>query len=615
MSAATEHHPGQAARRLEVRSLAVLAIHAIVFVALAMWSWRKWPDPLVDFGRELYLSWQIDRGHVLYRDLASLFGPLSPYVNALWFRLFGPSLLTLALCNLAILAATVVGLYHLIRVSTDRITATAVGLATLLLFGFSQYVPVGNYNFVTPYSHGATHGIALSVAMLALLHHALRTLNRGTATLAGVCFGLALLTKPEIGAAATAAALVAWSAAGALGGRDRSNLRSSLPLFVVAAAAPSLAFFFYFNTLMSTGQSVRAIAGAWVPLVGTGIAANDFYRHSAGLDAPIANAVRMAATFAGFLAFVAAAAAISWNADASRRASTLIRILRVCLLAATILVLRYVAFARALPLIVLTALLASSALFVRRRGDRERAVAVAPLMTCAALALVLLGKMALNARIEHYGFYLALPAMAVTIVLVSWMVPQFLASFRSDAAGRSFRQLALWALAVAIAPYLGLAHGWNRSKSIPIGDGADRFYASALPGQWQGRALQDVLTSLKGLAAPGDTLAVLPEGVMVNYLTRLDSPLPVVNLMPPELLAFGQDEILRALIANAPDFVVLIQRDTSEYGYPPFGTDRRYGLEIVRWLRAHYEDVRIVGRQPTGGSDVHVQLLKRTPSL
>ena len=119
--------------------LIVMGAHAALFLGLTWWSWRKWPDPLIDFGRELYVPWQITEGRVLYRDIESLFGPLSPYVNALWFRLFGVSLTTLVICNLAILAATTAGIYHIVRVSTDRTTATVAGLATLLLFGFSQY--------------------------------------------------------------------------------------------------------------------------------------------------------------------------------------------------------------------------------------------------------------------------------------------------------------------------------------------------------------------------------------------------------------------------------------------------------------------------------------------
>jgi hypothetical protein len=77
-------------------SAATFALHVVVFAVLAGWSWRKWPDPLIDFGRELYVPWQITGGKVLYRDIASLFGPLSPYVNALWMRMFGVSLMTLA---------------------------------------------------------------------------------------------------------------------------------------------------------------------------------------------------------------------------------------------------------------------------------------------------------------------------------------------------------------------------------------------------------------------------------------------------------------------------------------------------------------------------------------
>jgi len=103
----------------------IFTAHVLTFAALLAWSWRKWPDPLVDFGRELYFAWQINEGRLLYRDLASLFGPVSPYINALWFRLFGTSLLTLALCNTAIFAATIAGIYHLVRIPTDRATATA----------------------------------------------------------------------------------------------------------------------------------------------------------------------------------------------------------------------------------------------------------------------------------------------------------------------------------------------------------------------------------------------------------------------------------------------------------------------------------------------------------
>lgn len=45
-----------------------------LFVLLAAFSWRKWPDFFVDFGVQLYIPWRIDEGAVLYRDLFYMSG-------------------------------------------------------------------------------------------------------------------------------------------------------------------------------------------------------------------------------------------------------------------------------------------------------------------------------------------------------------------------------------------------------------------------------------------------------------------------------------------------------------------------------------------------------------
>ena len=544
---------------------ATFALHALVFAALVWWSWRKWPDPLIDFGRELYVPWQITRGQVLYRDLASLFGPLSPYVNALWFRLFGASLLTLAICNMVIFALTIAGIHRLLRQSTDRLTASVACLVTLLLFGFSQYVAVGNYNFASPYSHEATHGFALSVAALLSLHQAMAAGRPVFGAIAGVSFGLVLLTKPETSLAAAAGLAAICIGATVLGGRNRRELMRSMMLFLGASAVAPLLFFLYFNAHMPAADAARATAGAWAAVFTTGIADNLFYVRSMGLDEPVQNALRVLLTFAGFVIFVAAAVAVS-----SIRNQTMLRVSRVALLVAMIAVLRSGTFPRALPLIALAGLLAASLLFYRVRHDRDEALRLLSLVGWSAFALVLLAKLGLNPRIVHYGFYLALPATTVGVVLLVWLIPHVLEPWRSVAVARSFRQIACWTLAAAAAPYLGASNWWYQTKVLPLGTGADQFLSSTAPGQWQGAAVRDALQDLDGLAGPGATIAVLPEGVMLNYLLRRDSPLRVINLMPPELLAFGEDDILRSLTSTPPDFIVLVHRDTSEYRLPAF---------------------------------------------
>ena len=188
---------------------------ALTFVALATWTWGGWPDVLMDFGRELYLAWRLAEGDVLYRDVASVYGPLSPYANAALFRVFGTGLRTLALANLAILAV-LTGLLAAI-VNAGAATARWAGMAGALVFlplcGFAQLVPAGSFNFVAPYAHEATHGLLLGAAAVFSALRFLRARRLGWAAAAGAFCGLAFLTKPEGFVAALGARLVAgWLA-------------------------------------------------------------------------------------------------------------------------------------------------------------------------------------------------------------------------------------------------------------------------------------------------------------------------------------------------------------------------------------------------------------------
>ena len=92
------------------------------------------------------------------------------------------------------------------------------------------------------------------------------------------------------------------------------------------------------------------------------------------------------------------------------------------------------------------------------------------------------------------------------------------------------------------------------------------------------------------------TLVVLPEGAIINYLTRHINPTPHLNFLPPELAIFGEREILADLKAHPPDFIALVHRDTAEYGVPLFGTD--YGQSLFEWVLNRYDRVVQVGAEP-----------------
>src|SRR6266568_9374814 len=153
---------------LEIVGLVALAGTAAFFVAT---SWRKWPDPLIDFGEQLYSAWQLSQGAVLYRDVDLLYGPLSQYFNAVIFRIFGPGLIVLAITNLVIVAGISSSIYILFRQCWGVIAAWLSTLIFISVFAFSQFVDSGNYNYAAPYSHEAIHGILICLLLcLALLY-------------------------------------------------------------------------------------------------------------------------------------------------------------------------------------------------------------------------------------------------------------------------------------------------------------------------------------------------------------------------------------------------------------------------------------------------------------
>src|SRR6476659_5558960 len=110
---------------------AIIALAGTIVLAC---SWGTWPDPLTDAGRELYVPWRLCQGDRLYADIAYFNGPLSPYVNALWFKLFGVGIRTLVFANVGLLVILVALIYRVMREMSGQVAATASGVIFMLIF-------------------------------------------------------------------------------------------------------------------------------------------------------------------------------------------------------------------------------------------------------------------------------------------------------------------------------------------------------------------------------------------------------------------------------------------------------------------------------------------------
>ncbi len=76
------------------------------------------------------------------------------------------------------------------------------------------------------------------------------------------------------------------------------------------------------------------------------------------------------------------------------------------------------------------------------------------------------------------------------------------------------------------------------------------------------------------------------------------------------MILYGEDPIVEALEASPPDFVLLVHKDTSEFGYRFLGRD--YGMFIGLWIRQNYEEVSLIGEPPFVEGNFGMRLMRRT---
>jgi hypothetical protein len=569
----------------------------------AWWTWRKWPDVLLDFGRELYVAWQLSVGKTLYTDIAYFKGPLSPYLNAFWFHLFGVSLTTLIFCNFAILALTVFLLYQIFAFITNRLTAITCCVVFLVLFAFPQFIGFGNYNFICPYSHELTHGIALSLLGIWFLRIHLKNRSPASIAGAGLVLGLVFLTTAEISLAAFVA-LSVWL--GLILWQEKPSSARLIIWFIGYALVPPTIAFFLLCLKMPASQALAGVLGSWTTVFNENATSLKFYRDVMGtsnITASLEAIVRWLGLYA--LVFgIAAAAAFAIPRRIVTRPWLLPVVFAVVagVVVASCQSRAWLSAARPLPVLLVVIGIASVTELIKRRQTNQVTAPLVIRLTVLAFAFVLLGKITFNVHVSHYGFALAMPATLVTVAMLLFWIPA--AIDQRGASGGVFRAIALSVLTIAVIAHLEVQQSYLRWKTHPVSQGADLILSDP-----RGEMVNAALSSIVSHIQTNETLTVLPEGAMLNYLSRRASAVPLVNFMPLEFILYGKDRTLESFHNHPPDYIVLVHKDTSEYGFQFFGRD--YGQMLWEWIQKNYHPVTLIGDPPLRDANFGILLLGR----
>ncbi len=590
----------------------------IVFLLLTFWTWRKWPDLLIDFGWELYMPWQIYSGKVLYKDLAYWNGPLAPYLNALWFYIFGVSFTTLIYCNLAIIITIFSIIFSQIKRSCDTITAVMACIVFLCTSAFPQFIEMGSFNFVCPYDHAVTHAILFSFILIYCLASYLRRPRYVMLVFAGFSCGLVFLTKAEIFGPLAITALVGLMLINHRKPAGWKTYKIFL-IFIAAMTIPLALFLAYFSSEMPFSQALKGIIGNWAYIYNRDVTNIYFYKQKLGIDRPLFNVVLILLSL-GILSIITWGALILDRCNFKKHYNNLILLSILILflllpllyynpitLRAIILLLFNVVYRPILIIAVLSLIVVLY--FLVKKKEYIIFEKMAPFIMLNMLGILTLGKMGFNCRVYDYGFELAMTAMLIDVAFFIWLIPLLLR--QEYARGNLFRKLAIIGFSLISIYALIMSNYYYSKKDYLVGKGADAILSYGPNYEPKGWAVNMAIKRIKETTSPDDNFTPIPEGLIINYLMRRPSPFRYHAINPGDLTYFGETAILDSLRNAHPDFILLIHRENKEFGVGFFGADIRYGKRIMDWIESHYTGVWQLLNEPLKDGGFGMKMLKR----
>ncbi len=551
-----------AAFRRRVPAAAFLA--AVGLAAALLWSVSRgrWSGAIVDSGREWIVPDCLARGELLYRDVVYWFGPFTPYLHALFFRVFGSSFRTLVFAGVATSAVLLAALYVALRRVTGRTEAV---LGTILTVPLLLFMPSAGGS-ILGMGYRMWHAAAFTLLAVALAVRPFRSGARA-AGIGGLC-ALAGLCRTEWGLAAIGGVSVAAAV--------RNRFRLSFLRDIVFAALGFVAVGGgVLGAFLLTAGPEAVLREGHVLLTGLPVETRRFLLNNSGFHDPAGGFLRLiysAALWVGIFLLMEVAA--SWKED---RAILKRRLPWLGGIAAYLVLyadyggpLRFRLMSSA-PLIGLLAVV-----FGLRRSPGPRSAALAGF---GSLALVLSYRKLFSISDSAY----VAPPLLFAVVSGLGLLRELVASKRAGAVRARLRRWIQLALVCLI-----------------FGSFADRIvlYASedrvALPGT-EGmlsarsetvRTLSLLSEAIRRRTGPADGLVVFPEGEVLNYLSGRRNPLRHKLYIPGYVSSDNEAAVLAELEKFRPAALVILNRATPEYGKRFFGED--YARTIAAFIREHY---------------------------
>lgn len=528
----------------------------LIFITLAVLgiTYSHHNGLIIDCGREAYYPQEVLNGKVLYKDLFNIYGPFSYLFNALLYKIFGNNLNTLYMAG----SVCALGIISTIFFIAKRFLSTSFGFYLSCFALAIGVVPVYVFNYVYPYSFGMTYGLlACLVSMLAFTQFADKK------NISALCFGmffagLAVCCKYEFVAFLLIIPYILF--------KTKPNFKTCIAGIFSLFAMPILCFGILFAQGLRVIDLIDALNIANVMAHTQTL--NYFYVHS-GIFFHKQTLGLIILTFLGFMfPFLIYIAPIMFKNKLTNPVVNLILTYTgICLLFVFKVGSFYDLYAFTPCLLLLLVLI-----------NYKKLWKDLPLFILVVGTFLISLKIFWGLILNSYGIYY-LPLIIIAIF----------AMFKDKFNLKEIDYIGFFILVLAILIgvsnckfYIAKNHTLTTQKGI--------IYVKEKHYQTTKKLFEYIEKNTQ----KDDKILILPEGMMINYLTDRKTDDFYNTLLPLYEETFGNEQIIEHFKKSMPEYVIFNSWDSSDYYFSIICKD--YLFDFCNFVKKNYkEEIKLSG--------------------
>ncbi|MDD3237267.1 MAG: glycosyltransferase family 39 protein [Candidatus Gastranaerophilales bacterium] len=510
---------------------------SLIFILAIPFFWLRMALLTIDIGRELYIPWQMIKGHLLYKDIFIIFAPLSYQISAFSLKLLGDKLSSFYIFGL-INSFLIVNLTYAIG---REFLSKKLSLLITFFVMFTGVFAFHIFNFNMPYAYAMPYSLMFFLAsFLALIKYLKSNGHEAKYVYISSLFcGAACVTKYEY---ILFAIFLVYIFCCFKPISVAQKIKSVLAFLTV----PTLSY----GTLLLQGVTFYDWYNNFliVQKMATSSAMHHFYMVSGAFFSlskffQVLNTGVIFSLIVGFSIYYS----LKFKKQKNKKSEIIIIILTWIFLFIYFMIYANFSFAflSILNLLLLT-------IFFKRIYKNP------PLFALMVSAFLISLKSFYSMELIAYGVI----SIGVLLVAIAAFFLSNILEYKKEIYLLLAKQIIEIILTCALVLMFGYQIWWLTHLNSPVYTPKGVIYTT------KGAAAihNDFINYLKQNTKTNDTLLVLPETPLVNYVMNLDSDNIHYTLMPADIDMFGEKQILDKFVKIKPDFFALSNRETSEYG-------------------------------------------------